>query len=168
MFVHKSKPLAAGFACAAAAMAMGLAAGPAQADGWEADQLNSYCSAPEVCNQRQIGIIQKTRNGVNYFYGGSAVAPPSVSYNYLIDDNNDQPFYQPFYEPIFTSNLFPTGFEAPLSKHQFRMKNDHWKWNRRKPGLLDIPGANRALDIPGANKALDIPGVGLGHKHTAP
>jgi hypothetical protein len=164
MFVHKSNPLTAGFACAAAAMVMGLAAGPAQA----ADQQDSYCSAPEVCNQRQIGIIQKTRDGVNYFYGGSAVAPPTVSYSYLIGYNDDQPFY----EPILSTNLFATGlatgFEAPLSNHRFRMKNDRWKWNRRKPGLLDIPGANRALDIPGANKALDIPGVGLGHKHTAP
>jgi hypothetical protein len=155
MFVHKSKPLAAGFACAAAAMAMGLAAGPAQADRQEADQLNSYCSAPEVCNQRQIGIIQKTRDGVNYFYGGSSVAPPSVSYIYLMGDDIDQTVN----EPIFTSNLFATGFEAPLFKQRFRMKKDDGKWNRRKPGPLDIPGANRALDIPG---------VGLGHKLTNP
>jgi hypothetical protein len=160
MFVHKSKPLAAGFACAAAAMAMGLAAGPAQADGWEADHLNSYCSAPEVCNQRQIGIIQKTRNGVNYFYGGSAVAPPSVSYIYVIGDDSDQPVY----EPILSSNLYATSFEAPLSKHRFKMKKDHWKWNRRKPSLLDIPGPH-SLDIP---DSLGIPGVGLGGKHTAP
>ena len=141
MFVHKSKSLAASFACAAAAMAMGLAAGPAQADRQEADQQNSYCSAPEVCNQRQIGIIQKTRDGVNYFYGGSAVAPPSVSYIYLID--NDQPVN----ESIYTSNLFATSFEAPLSKHRFRMKKDHSKWNGGKPGLLGIPGADSALDV---------------------
>jgi hypothetical protein len=160
MFVHKSNPLAAGFACAAAVMVMGLAAGPAQADRQEADQQNSYCSAPEVCNQRQIGIIQKTRDGVNYFYGGSAVAPPSVSYIYLIDDNNDQ-FVN---EPILTSNLFATGFEAPLSKHRFRMKNDHWKWNRRKPSLLDIPGSH-SLDIPSVDLGQ---GLGLGGKHTAP
>ena len=100
MFVHKSKPLALSFACTAAAMVMGLAASPAQADRQEADQQNSYCSAPEVCNQRQIGIIQKTRDGVNYFYGGSDVAPPSVSYIYLID--NDQPVNQ----SINTSNLY--------------------------------------------------------------
>jgi hypothetical protein len=152
MFVNKSKPLAAGFACAAAAMVMGLAAGPAQADRQEADQQNSYCSAPEVCNQRQIGIIQKTRDGVNYFYGGSAVAPPSVSYIYLID--NDQPVN----ESINTSNLFATSFEAPLSKHRFRMKKDHWKWNGHKLGPLDIPGSH----------SLDIPDAGLGDKHTAP
>ena len=159
MFVHKSNPLALGFACTAAAMVMGLAAGPAQADRQEADQQNSYCSAPEVCNQRQIGIIQKTRDGVNYFYGGSAVAPPSVSYIYLID--NDQPVNQ----SINTSNLFATSFDAP---HRFRMKKDHWKWIGSKPGPLDILGADTALDIPGADTALDIPDVGLGDKHTAP
>ena len=141
MFVHKSKPLALGFACTAAAMVMGLAAGPAQAASQEADQQNSYCSAPEVCNQRQIGIIQKTRDGVNYFYGGSAVAPPSVSYIYLID--NDQPVD----ESIYTSNLFATSFEAPLSKHRFRMRKDHSKLNGDKPGLLGIPGAGSALDV---------------------
>ena len=48
MFVHKSMPLALSFA---ATMAVGLASGPAQADR----QQDSYCSAPEVCNQRQIG-----------------------------------------------------------------------------------------------------------------
>ena len=76
-------PLALGFA----ALVMGLAAGPAQADRQQGD----YCSAPEVCNQRQIGIIQKERDGVNYFYGGSDVAPPQVNYIYLRDDNVDQP-----------------------------------------------------------------------------
>jgi hypothetical protein len=136
MFVHKSKPLAAGFACAATAMVIGLAAGPAQADRRKDYQQDSYCSAPEVCSQRQIGIIQKKRDGVNYFYGGSAVAPPQVSYIYVIGDNIDQPVT----EPILSSNLFMTGFEAPLSKHQFRMKKDHWKWNRRNPGPLDLPG----------------------------
>jgi hypothetical protein len=140
MFVHKSNPLAAGFACAAAVMVMGLAAGPAQADRQEADRQNSYCSAPDVCNQRQIGIIQKTRDGVNYFYGGSAVAPPSVSYIYLIGGDSDQPVN----EPILSTNLFATSFEAP---HRFRMKKDHWKWIGRKPGPLDIPGADTALDL---------------------
>ena len=151
MFVHKSKPLALGFACTAAAMVMGLAANPAQADRREAVQQNSYCSAPEVCNQRQIGIIQKTRDGVNYFYGGSAVAPPSVSYIYLIGGNSDQPVN----EPILTSNLFATGFEAPLSNHRFRMKKDHWKWSKHSPSPLDIPGLD-SLDIPGADSALDL------------
>ena len=155
MFVKKSKPLTAGFGCAAAAMVMGLAAGPAQADSRNAYQQDSYCSAPEVCNQRQIGIIQKERDGVNYFYGGSAVAPPLVSYVYLRDDTIVQPVAQ---QPVLSSNLFAASFEAPLSKHGFRMKKDHWKWMKHQPSPLDIPG----LD------SLDIPGVDLGDKHTAP
>ena len=141
MFVHKSKSLALGFACTAAAMVMGLAAGPAQADRLEADHRNSYCSAPEVCNQRQIGIIQKTRDGVNYFYGGSAVAPPSVSYIYLID--NDQPVDEPSTHPIYSRRAL----RRRISKHRFRMRKDHSKLNGDKPGLLGIPGAGSALDV---------------------
>ena len=152
MFVHKSMPLALSLA---ATMAIGLASGPARADR----QQDSYCSAPEVCNQRQIGIIQKERDGVNYFYGGSAVAPPSVSYIYLIGGDT----VQTVNEPILTTNLFATNFDAPLFKHRFRMKKDHWKWDKSKPGLLDIPGVDHALDIPGADSALD-----LDDKHTAP
>ena len=142
MFVHKSKPLAVGFACATAAMIIGLAADPAQADRRKAHPQGDYCSAPEVCNQRQIGIIQKKRDGVNYFYGGSDVPPPQVSYIYLRGDNIDQPIN----EPIRSSNLYTTSFEAPLSKHRFMMKKDHWKkknhwkWNRRYPRPLELPG----------------------------
>jgi hypothetical protein len=136
MFVHKSM-LTAGFACAAAAMVIGLAAQPAQADRRNARQ-NDYCSAPEVCSQRQIGIIQKERDGVNYFYGGSDVPPPQVNYIYLRGDNFDQPVA----EPIQTSNLYTTSYAAPLSNHQFRKKKDHWKWNKRHPRPLDLPGLN--------------------------
>ncbi len=133
MFVHKSMPLALSFA---ATMAIGLAAGPAQAERLNVDQQNSYCSAPEVCNQRQIGIIQKERDGVNYFYGGSDVPPPQVTYIYLRGDNLDQPAA----EPILSSNLYATGFAAPLPNRQFRMKKDHWKWKKRRLGPLDLPG----------------------------
>jgi hypothetical protein len=136
MFVHKSNPLALGFA---AAMVIGLAAQPAEADRRNAQQ-NDYCSAPEVCSQRQIGIIQKTRDGVNYFYGGSDVPPPQVTYIYLRGDID-----QPAAEPIYTSNSYNTSFAAPLSNHQFRMKKDHWKkdsweWKKRHLGPLDLPG----------------------------
>jgi hypothetical protein len=129
MFVHKSMPLALSFA---ATTVLSLAAGPAQADRQQGD----YCSAPEVCNQRQIGIIQKERDGVNYFYGGSDVPPPQVSYIYLRGDDIDQPVY----EPIYTPNQYTTSYHVPLSQHQFRMKKDHWKWRRRHPGPLDLPG----------------------------
>ena len=129
MFVHKSKPLALSFAV----MVMGLAAGPAQAER----QQDSYCSAPEVCNQRQIGIIQKTRDGVNYFYGGSDVPPPQVNYIYLRDDAVEQ--------PINISNTNTTNFAAPQYTHRFRMTKDHWKknpwkWKKPHPGPLDLPG----------------------------
>jgi hypothetical protein len=135
MFVHKSKPFA--FAFAAAALIIGLAAQPAQADRRKAYQQVDYCSAPAVCNQRQIGIIQKTRDGVNYFYGGSDVPPPEVTYIYLRDDDIDQLVV----EPIRTSDLNTTSsFAAPLSNHQFRMKKDHWKWNRHHRSPLDLPG----------------------------
>ena len=130
MFVHKSKPLALSFA----AMVMGLAVGPAQADRQQGD----YCSAPEVCNQRQIGIIQKERDGVNYFYGGSDVPPPQVNYIYLRDDTIDQ--------PVSTTNVYTSNLAAPQYTQQFRMKNDHWKkkdhwkWKKLHPGPLDLPG----------------------------
>jgi hypothetical protein len=133
MFVHKSKPVALSFA--AAALIIGLAAGPVQADRRKAQQ-DDYCSAPEVCDQRQIGIIQKERDGVNYFYGGSDVPPPQVSYIYLMDGDPGQPAV----EPIQISNLNETSFQAPLSSHRFRMKKNHWKWHRRHPRSLDLPG----------------------------
>jgi hypothetical protein len=129
MFVHKSMPIALSFA---ATMVVGLAAGPAQADRQRGD----YCSAPEVCSQRQIGIIQKERDGVNYFYGGSDVAPPQVTYIYLRGDAIDQPLV----EPIQTSNLYTTSYALPQSDHRFRMKKNHWKWLKRHPRELDIPG----------------------------
>ena len=137
MFVHKSYPLALGFA----AMVMGLAAGPAQADRQQGD----YCSAPDVCNQRQIGIIQKERDGVNYFYGGSDVPAPQVNYIYLRDDTIDQPAA----EPIYISNSNNTSFSAPLSNHRFKMKKDHWKWKKKHPGLLDLPGGNAGVNYKG-------------------
>ncbi len=141
MFVHKSMPLALSFA---ATMVIGLAAGPAQADRRQ----DSYCSAPDVCSQRQIGIIQKTRDGVNYFYGGSDVPPPQVNYIYLRGDNLDQPAAK----PIYTSNSYNTGFSAPLSNRQFGMKKDywnknsHWKWKKLHPGQLDLPGLNAGVN----------------------
>ena len=140
MFVHKSMPLALSFT--AAAIAVGLAASPAQAGGRNNDRQDSYCSAPDVCSQRQIGIIQKRRDGVNYFYGGSDVAPPQVTYIYLRGDDIDQPAA----EPIYISDSYNTSFAAPLSHHQFRMnkdhwkKNDSWKWKKRHPRPLDLPG----------------------------
>ena len=131
MFVHKSKPFALSFA---ATMIIGVVAGPAQAGRQQGD----YCSAPDVCNQRQIGIIQKERDGVNYFYGGSDVAPPQVNYIYLRDDDGDQ--------PVNISNANTANFAAPQYTHLFRMKNDHWKkkdhwkWKKLHPGPLDLPG----------------------------
>ena len=115
-------------------MFTGLAAGPARAER----QQDSYCSAPEVCNQRQIGIIQKERDGVNYFYGGSDVPPPQVNYIYLRDDTIDQ--------PVSTTNVYTSNLAAPQYTQQFRMKNDHWKkkdhwkWKKLHPGPLDLPG----------------------------
>ncbi len=139
MFVHKSM-LTAGFTCAAAAMVIGLAAQPAEAGRRNAQQ-NDYCSAPDVCSQRQIGIIQKSRDGVNYFYGGSDVAPPQVTYIYLRGDDIGQPVVA----PVDTSDQYTTGFAAPVSKPHFRKKDhwknkDHWKWNKRYPRPLDLPG----------------------------
>ena len=135
MFVHKSKPLALSFA--AAAIAAGLAAGSARADR----QQDSYCSAPEVCNQRQIGIIQKERDGVNYFYGGSDVPPPQVTYIFLRDDTIDQ--------PVSTSNVNTINFAAPQYTQQFRMKKDHWKWKKKHPGSLDLPDGNAGVNFKG-------------------
>lgn len=124
MFVRKSKPFALSFAT----LVIGLAAGPAQADRQQGD----YCSAPEVCSQRQIGIIQKSRDGVNYFYGGSDVAPPQVTYIYLKGDNLDQ--------PVSNSNVNTINFAAPQYTRMIRAKKNHWKWS--KPGPLDLPGLN--------------------------
>jgi hypothetical protein len=136
MFVHKSKPLALSFAAAV----IGLSAQPAQAD-----QQRDYCSAPDVCSQRQIGIIQKERDGVNYFYGGSDVPAPQVTYIYLRGDNLDQPAA----EPIYINNSNNTSFSAPLSNHRFKMKKDHWKWKKKHPGLLDLPGGNAGVNYKG-------------------
>lgn len=133
MFVHKSMPLALSFATA---MVVGLAAQPAQADQ------RDYCSAPDVCNQRQIGIIQKEREGVNYFYGGSDVPPPQVTYIYLRDDDSDQ--------PVNISNVNTTNFATPQYAHLFRTKKDrwkknHWKWNKSHSGPFDLPGLSGGI-----------------------
>ena len=134
MFVHKSNPLALSFATA---MVIGFAAQTAQADRLKSYQQDDYCSAPDVCSQRQIGIIQKTRDGVNYFYGGSDVAPPEVTYIYLRDSDIDEPVVA----PVRTSNLSETTYHVPFSnKHWLRVKKDHWKWNRRHLGPMDLPG----------------------------
>lgn len=93
MFFHKSRPLATAFALTAAAMIVGATANPASAERRKADYRNDYCR--EQCNQRQIGIVQKRRDGVNYFYGGSDVPPPQVSYIYLRDDSPGQPYAAP-------------------------------------------------------------------------
>jgi hypothetical protein len=131
MFVHKSMPLALSFA----ALVMGLAAQSARADR----QQNDYCSAPDVCSQRQIGIIQKERDGVNYFYGGSDVPPPQVNYIYLRDDTIDQ--------PVSITNVNTANFAEPYYTHRFRMKKDHWKkghwkWSKNHPDPFKLPGLN--------------------------
>ena len=130
MFVHKSMPIALSFA---ATMVLSLTAVPTRAER----QQDNYCSAPEVCNQRQIGIIQKTRDGVNYFYGGSDVPPPQVNYIYLRDGAVEQ--------PVNISNTNTTNFAAPQYIHRFGMtkdhwKKNHWKWKKPHPGPLDLPG----------------------------
>lgn len=129
MFVHKSKPLAAGLACAAAAMIMGLAATPAQAEG------RGYCTEPE-CKYPVGGIVQKQRDGVNYFYGGSFVESPKLSYIYFIGNDTGQAVS----EPVRSSSQYAMRFESPQFKHRFRTKKDHWKWNRRHHGPLELPG----------------------------
>ena len=101
MFFHKSKPIAAGFACAAAVMIIGLAANPVQADRRNAYQQDSYYGERSNCNHRQIGIIQKMRDGVNYFYGGSDVASPRISYIYLRNENIGQPYFSPPYRTSY-------------------------------------------------------------------
>ena len=130
MFLHKSKPLALGFACAAA-MVMGLAATSARAES------RSNCQEPE-CKYPVGGIVQKERDGVNYFYGGSYVESPSLSYIYVKGDA----FAQPAYEPIRSADLYATSYAAPISRHRFRTKHDHWNWNKPHTGPLDLPGLN--------------------------
>ena len=129
MFFHKSKPLATAFACAAAAMFIGVAANPAQADR------RSYCGERDSCNYPTGGIVQKERDGVNYFYGGFHVESPSLSYIYVIDRNLDQRSE----EPIPPPNLYTTSFQMPLSKHRFRQNKDHWKWVGRNGRKWDFP-----------------------------
>lgn len=137
MFVHKSM-LTAGFACAAV-MVISLAAGPAGANGLNAQQ-NDYCSAPEVCSRRQIGIIQKERDGVNYFYGGSDVPAPQVNYVFWREDTID--------DAINISNVNTTDFAEPQYTHRFRMKKDHWKkkghwkWSKNHPDPFKLQGLN--------------------------
>ena len=127
MFLHKSKPLATGFACAA--MVMGLAVTSARAES------HSNCVEPE-CSYPVGGIVQKERDGVNYFYGGSYVETPSLSYIYVKGDT----IAQPAYEPIHSADLYASGLAAPFSGHRYRMKHDHWNWNRHDPNPLGLPG----------------------------
>ena len=129
MFFHKSKPLATGFACAAAAMIISVAANPAQADR------RSYCDEPDSCNYPTGGIVQKERDGVNYFYGGIHAETPSLSYIYVINSNLGQPYE----EPIRSSNLYTTSFQLPLSKHRFRLNKEHRKWHGRYGRKWDFP-----------------------------
>jgi hypothetical protein len=129
MFFHKSKPLAAGFACAAAAMIIGFTANPAQADR------RNYCDKPE-CKYPVGGIVQKEREGVNYFYGGGIHEPsPSLSYIYVINRNLDQPHE----EPIRSPSLFTSSFEAPLFRNRFRLNKDNRRMHRRFGHSLEFP-----------------------------
>jgi len=60
MFIHKTRPLAAALALAAAALIVGTASASAERRKFQDSYAVPYA-----------GIVQKERDGVNYFYGSS-------------------------------------------------------------------------------------------------
>ena len=67
MFFNKSRPFGAVFALTAAAMIFGATS--AYAERLKAQ--DDYCGEEDNCTTQYAGIVQKERDGVNYFYGSS-------------------------------------------------------------------------------------------------
>jgi hypothetical protein len=102
MLFPNVRPIAAGFALAALAVTLGTTANSAHAERRKADQQDSRCSERDGCKLQYVGIVQKKRDGVNYFYGGS-----NLPYGYR--DN----FYDPVYAPIQVIQYNSNGYPAP-------------------------------------------------------
>ncbi len=79
MFFHKTRPLATAFALAAAAMIIGTTS--ANAERRKAQ--DNYCDEGQNCTAQYAGIVQKERDGVNYFYGSSDKTFGYTSYQVL-------------------------------------------------------------------------------------
>jgi len=84
MFIHKTRPLATAFALAAAATIIGTTSASAERRKFQ----DSY-SAPYA------GIVQKERDGVNYFYGSSDKTFGYVSHDVLRLDIDYEPSTAP-------------------------------------------------------------------------
>jgi hypothetical protein len=135
MFFHKSKPIAAGFACAAAAMIIVATANPASAERRNAQ--DSYCDEQDDCI-RYAGVVQKERDGVNYFYGSSDTTLGYPTYQVLRIENSYIPSAAPqeISQPNEVIRYFPYGHSlrpwhkkmkfdpGPFGKSQFRHRNE--------------------------------------------
>ena len=116
MFIHKTRPLAAALALAAAALIVGTASASAERRKFQ----DSY-AAPYA------GIVQKEIDGVNYFYGSSDKTFGYTTYEVLRLDID----YEPSAAPVETRQ--PEESLRYLS-YAYPWRPWHKKW---KPGHKD-------------------------------
>ena len=139
MFFHKSGPFARAFALTAAAMIVGTTGTSVNAERQKAQ--DSYCNEGQDCTAQYAGIVQKERDGVNYFYGSSDKTFGYISYQVLrIDYTDHTPYAAP--QEIIQPNEFiqyvPYG-HSPRPWHH-KLKPGHksdWSWFN--PGPFSMP-----------------------------
>jgi hypothetical protein len=109
MFMHKSRPLAAGFALAAAALIIGTASASA-----ERRKVQDRYAAPYA------GIVQKQADGVNYFFGSSDKTFGYVTYEVLRLDID------------YESNAAPVEITQPQDSLRYLSYAQPWRpWHKK-------------------------------------
>ena len=109
MLMHKSRPLAAGFALAAAALIIGTASASA-----ERRKVQDRYAAPYA------GIVQKQADGVNYFFGSSDKTFGYVTYEVLRLDIDYQ------------SNAAPVEIIQPQDSLRYLSYAQPWRpWHKK-------------------------------------
>ena len=127
MFFHKSGPFARAFALTAAAMIVGTTGTSVNAERQKAQ--DSYCNEGQDCTAQYAGIVQKERDGVNYFYGSSDKTFGYISYQVLrIDYTDHTPSAAPdeFMQPDEIIQYVPYGHSFRPWHHKLKRghKND--------------------------------------------
>ena len=121
MFFHKTRQLATVFALTATALTIGTAF----ANG---ERQDNYCDEGDTCTIHYAGIVQKKRDGVNYFYGSSDQTFTFTSYQILPGDTMHSPDAAPdeFVQPKEIIQYVPygDGFRTWHHKHH-KMKPGH-------------------------------------------
>ncbi len=109
MFMHKSTPLASGFALAAAALIIGTVSASAERLKFQDRYAGPYA-----------GIVQKQADGVNYFYGSSDKTFGYATYEVLRLDID------------YESNAAPVEITQPQDSLRYLSYAQPWRpWHKK-------------------------------------